>query len=212
MKNKGITLVALVVTIIIMLILAGVTLRITLGDNGLISQTKQATKEYEISAEKETIGQSILSEQLKKEIGEGEFKYLGKELHDRNMDNSSIWDIIVANSDNTTYGDKWRYLEKGEEIENYGKLKNSWVVNYETGEIIPLEEDNYKELDYKSTLAVTDGLVLNLDSGNLENKIESFGSKSTLYYYDEEKYPTPEDRKAEYEKQKGKTVENYRRI
>ncbi len=34
MKNKGITLIALVVTIIILLILAGVTIATLMGDNG----------------------------------------------------------------------------------------------------------------------------------------------------------------------------------
>ncbi len=53
MKNKGITLVALVVTIIIMLILAGVTLRLTLGDNGLIKKAEETTKEYEDAATEE---------------------------------------------------------------------------------------------------------------------------------------------------------------
>ena len=48
MKNNGITLVALVVTIVVLLILAGVSISLVLGDNGLISQAKQsanATKE-----------------------------------------------------------------------------------------------------------------------------------------------------------------------
>ncbi len=53
MKNKGITLVALVVTIIIMLILAGVTLRLTLGDNGLIKKAKETTEGYEDVATEE---------------------------------------------------------------------------------------------------------------------------------------------------------------
>ena len=35
-NNKGITLVALVVTIVILLILAGVSLNLVLGDNGLV--------------------------------------------------------------------------------------------------------------------------------------------------------------------------------
>ena len=39
-RNKGITLVALVVTIVIMLILAGVTLNIALGENGLFKMAK----------------------------------------------------------------------------------------------------------------------------------------------------------------------------
>ena len=37
-NNKGITLVALVITIIVLLILAGVTLSMVLGPNGIISR------------------------------------------------------------------------------------------------------------------------------------------------------------------------------
>ncbi len=46
LKEHGVTLVALVVTIVIMLILAGVALRLSLGDNGLISMAKKATDKY----------------------------------------------------------------------------------------------------------------------------------------------------------------------
>ena len=35
-KQKGITLIALVITIIILLILAGVVINLTLGENGII--------------------------------------------------------------------------------------------------------------------------------------------------------------------------------
>ena len=37
---KGITLIALVVTIIVLLILAGVALNLTIGQNGIISRAK----------------------------------------------------------------------------------------------------------------------------------------------------------------------------
>ena len=46
LQEKGITLIALVVTIIILLILAGVTLNIALSDGGLFSKTKEATEKY----------------------------------------------------------------------------------------------------------------------------------------------------------------------
>ena len=46
LQEKGITLIALVVTIIILLILAGVTLNIALSDNGLFSKTKEAADSY----------------------------------------------------------------------------------------------------------------------------------------------------------------------
>ncbi len=40
-KNSGITLVSLVITIIIMLILAGVVITLALGHNGLIGRGKE---------------------------------------------------------------------------------------------------------------------------------------------------------------------------
>ena len=54
-NNKGITLIALVITIIVLLILAGVTINMVLGDDGII-QNAQAAKESNNKAnEKEAI-------------------------------------------------------------------------------------------------------------------------------------------------------------
>ena len=50
MRDEGITLVALVVTIIILLILAGVTINMVLGKNGLIEKSKIAKGKYENAA------------------------------------------------------------------------------------------------------------------------------------------------------------------
>ena len=41
--EKGITLIALVITIIVMLILAGVSLNATIGENGIMAQAKNVT-------------------------------------------------------------------------------------------------------------------------------------------------------------------------
>ena len=43
--NKGITLIALVITIIVLLILAGITINLTIGDQGIITRAQQATRE-----------------------------------------------------------------------------------------------------------------------------------------------------------------------
>ena len=53
MKNKGITLLALVITIIILLILAAVTLNLTIGENGVFTKAKYAKEQYEKAQEKE---------------------------------------------------------------------------------------------------------------------------------------------------------------
>ena len=42
-SKKGITLIALVITIIVMLILAGVSLNATIGENGIMAQAKNVT-------------------------------------------------------------------------------------------------------------------------------------------------------------------------
>ena len=62
-STKGITLISLVVTIIILLILAGVTIAILMGDNGLINKTKDAKIKTEIAGIKEEIQTDILGKQ-----------------------------------------------------------------------------------------------------------------------------------------------------
>ena len=46
-NNKGITLIALVVTIIVLIILAGVSIQLLLGNNGIIRKAKQGKENYE---------------------------------------------------------------------------------------------------------------------------------------------------------------------
>lgn len=52
-KEKGITLIALVVTIIILLILAGVTLSLALSQNGLFDRARNAADKYSAAQENE---------------------------------------------------------------------------------------------------------------------------------------------------------------
>lgn len=52
-QNSGITLVALVVTIVILLILAGVSINLVVGNNGIITQAKKAREETNKSIENE---------------------------------------------------------------------------------------------------------------------------------------------------------------
>ena len=52
-SKKGITLVALVVTIIVLIILAGVTLNIVLDQNGIIGKAEKGTTDYKKASEEE---------------------------------------------------------------------------------------------------------------------------------------------------------------
>ncbi len=59
--QKGITLVALVVTIIVLIILAGVSIALVLGDNGIVQKAKDAKQNYAWGAN-ETDGQLLNAE------------------------------------------------------------------------------------------------------------------------------------------------------
>ena len=54
-KNNGITLIALVLTIIVLLILAGVALSLALGQNGLVFKARESQQKQEIALEKDRI-------------------------------------------------------------------------------------------------------------------------------------------------------------
>ncbi len=54
--EKGITLIALVITIIVLIILAGISISLVLGENGTITKAKQAKTETEQAEQNEEIG------------------------------------------------------------------------------------------------------------------------------------------------------------
>ena len=56
--KKGITLIALIITIIVLLILTGVTIGLVVGDNGILTQSKSSSEKTIIGREKETISVS----------------------------------------------------------------------------------------------------------------------------------------------------------
>ena len=97
-KNEGITLIALVITIIILLILAGITISAITGENGLIENAGTAKEETEIANEIEILERAIVQSMgnnkygnveqdelqgvLDKETGEGktETSEIGEEI------------------------------------------------------------------------------------------------------------------------------------
>lgn len=53
-QQKGITLVALVITIVVLIILAGVAISLTLSDNGIFNKAKEGRDQYKTSANEES--------------------------------------------------------------------------------------------------------------------------------------------------------------
>ena len=63
-NKRGITLIALVITIIILLILAGVTIVTLTGENGILTKTQQAKEENEKASDRDLIAMVVLEAQI----------------------------------------------------------------------------------------------------------------------------------------------------
>ena len=86
-KNKGITLVALVVTIVVLLILAGVSINLVLGNNGIIAKAQEAKTKQAEASENDLKGMNSLIEQMESTLNGGssdnkEDDELGKLVND----------------------------------------------------------------------------------------------------------------------------------
>ena len=55
-KEKGITLIALVITVVVLIILAGISVTLLLSDNGIIGKARSGKANYELAANEEKAG------------------------------------------------------------------------------------------------------------------------------------------------------------
>ena len=125
-NRKGITLIALVITVIVLLILAGVTIAILTGDNGILTQANNARQETEISREKEVINLALTAAKTKVN-GEN---FTKKELQEQ-LDNiegqrkTEVYDYIEKYQ--IYFKESRRYYE----IDKDGNVENIQVTNGE---------------------------------------------------------------------------------
>ena len=112
-EQKGITLVALVITIIVLLILAGVTIAALSGPNGILSNATQATEDTAISEAKEAVTMAI-NTLLTNGIADNTIKVI---------DDDTVLDLaqIVAQI-------KSNYNKTGEDVSGEGN-----TITYKTG-------------------------------------------------------------------------------
>lgn len=84
-QNKGITLIALVITIIVLLILAGVSISTLTGENGILSKVNSAKQQTEKEEGKEVIKLAI-NEMMIEKMEKGEnltIDYIGDHIHEK---------------------------------------------------------------------------------------------------------------------------------
>ncbi len=95
-NNKGVTIIALAITIIVLLILAGISIMMLTGDNGIIKEANKSKEQVEIQAEKENIDMSIVALIGEKRNGKVEITDRDKlEQKLRNNYNSQKIDVSI---------------------------------------------------------------------------------------------------------------------
>lgn len=90
--NKGITLIALVITIVVLIILSSITINIVIGKNGIIERGKQAKEQTIISQYKEKIEMIKIDVRLKYKSIEITLENLKNEFE---SDSQKYWVNIV---------------------------------------------------------------------------------------------------------------------
>ena len=113
-NEKGITLVALVITIIVLLILAGVTLAMVMGDSGIFGKANSAKEKTQLSNAEETIRLEVLENQVKSKAGDASLT--NDQLKEEIAKKLTEQGYTVSGSTVTYYEDKTidieNYLEK----------------------------------------------------------------------------------------------------
>ena len=92
-SQRGITLIALVITIIVLLILAGVTIAMVLGPNGIVNRAKESKTKTEQASQNEQTDLAELQNKLESYLtgGESGGETIGKaEVDKKAGDNSTI--------------------------------------------------------------------------------------------------------------------------
>ena len=79
-REKGITLIALIVTIIVLLILAGVTINLAVNNQGIINKAKTATRAYKNATEEEEASLALLENEIDKYIPKNDDSKVSEEI------------------------------------------------------------------------------------------------------------------------------------
>ena len=126
LEKNGITLIALMISIIILIILAGVSLNLAMGENGIIGRAISAREQHEASSEKELIELAVSAAMVD---GQGTIttENLNKELKEQFGNENEVNPTSVG----------WNYnSNKRYRIYKNGKLEENFLP------------DNYQQVEY----------------------------------------------------------------
>ena len=190
-KQKGITLVALVVTIVVLLILAGVSINLVLGDNGIVKKAQEAKRKSGEASQNDLTSMNELAKELEDVIdGTG------------NNDNESKF---MKENTKVTYpdGDVW--------IPEDFKVADDSASTVQGGIVIEDKEGNQfvwvpvaTIADYKRTAYSTN--IETEETDTTTNSVKIKHNSDDDYYFTE---ALPEDEKTSVDTYKGFYIGRY---
>lgn len=131
-KNKGITLIALVLTIIVMLILAAISISMLTGDNSILKRatdSKKNTEESQITEEAKIDILAKITDNEGKAISKKQLKDVLKNyFNEEEVEKLVIPDDLSSANDELTTKDE-KYKIKLSDIYN-GKVENRWEYDH----------------------------------------------------------------------------------
>ena len=153
LKNKkGITLVALVVTIVVLLILAGVSINLVLGNNGIIAKAKEAETKSAEASQNDLIGMNKLTQQLEGVLNENGGGNTGKSGTDIKVPAEATAETAPYFPDNT-FTKKEGTIDTGLVIQDAKGNEYVWVVVPRTTAVYAttgLGKTTFTDADYTS--------------------------------------------------------------
>lgn len=199
-SEKGITLVALVVTIVLMLILLGVTINLTIGV-GLFDQTKDTADKMQIDADRD-----LLASAVTKSIGSNArvdinklrtnaegigFTITGSAFpYTCTSENGSVF-IVAANGNIAEYGESEENIgntntntntdeDENEDLNENNGNSNNFMIN-----VVGVEQYTY--YNPNGTISSSEGELINYFNGLLNNSSAmSYVDSNILSFYSSE--------------------------
>ena len=164
-QKQGITLIALVVTIVVLLILAGVSISMLTGQSGILNRTNEAKKKTQATNEKEAVSMATLEAVTvgKGQITEENLKSSMKSYFGQDVE-------LVGNG-------PWQYLGRdgAYTITEKGSVAKGWICNY--------DKNGAPESVTNGKVTLNIGAYINYDPGTEESYTSPTGTYQQVSYY-----------------------------
>ena len=131
-QNNGITLITLIITIVLLIILAGIMINIGLGENGLFTRAKEARNKYLTAEREEEIALNELYKQLEIE----------EELPE-NTEGTMAGTIVKTPEKWKTTVPNYVDVQTGKQVKDSYKVASVYAVAVGNGNEIPVPLDFY---------------------------------------------------------------------